>query len=82
MRLETIVTLVLAYARASSARGSRVQQGPIDPGTNPDCTFYDTAYSEADDCAYFEEFWGITHEEFVSWVSVNFFYPHCHVELS
>lgn len=54
---------------SAAARGSKLRTSAVEPGTNPDCTFFDTAYSESDDCAYFEDFWGISHEDFVAWVN-------------
>lgn len=68
MKLSSIAALTLACAVGALARGSRLRQGPIDPGTTPNCVFYDTAYSESDNCDYFESFWGISHEDFVAWV--------------
>ena len=34
-----------------------------------DCTFFDTATSTDNDCAYFASVWGITVKDFVAWVS-------------
>ena len=46
------------------------QDGPIDPSTDKDCSFYDTAYTASDNCNYFETNWGISHADFVTWVSL------------
>ncbi|RYO96244.1 hypothetical protein DL763_003318 [Monosporascus cannonballus] len=43
------------------------QDGPIDPGTAPDCTYYDTAYDESMDCQYFEDSWSLSHADFVNY---------------
>ncbi|CAD6446761.1 ebb40fb2-5fe2-4202-a0f0-7e45d98b00a8 [Sclerotinia trifoliorum] len=43
------------------------QDGPVDPGTATDCTYYDTAYDSSYTCAYFEESWGLTHADFIDW---------------
>ncbi|EDN97659.1 hypothetical protein SS1G_12513 [Sclerotinia sclerotiorum 1980 UF-70] len=45
----------------------RRQDGPVDPGTATDCTYYDTAYDSSYTCAYFEESWGLTHADFIDW---------------
>ncbi|KAI0487065.1 hypothetical protein F4859DRAFT_510848 [Xylaria cf. heliscus] len=45
----------------------RRQNGPVDPSTDPDCTFYDTAYDSSNDCTYFEDWWGLSHADFVAW---------------
>lgn len=44
------------------------QDGPVDPGTPEDCTFWDTAYTADQTCEYFEASWGVSHKDFVSWV--------------
>ncbi|EFQ99447.1 LysM domain-containing protein [Nannizzia gypsea CBS 118893] len=43
------------------------QSGPVDPGTAPDCRFYDEALNVIHDCAYFEQKWGVSHANFVYW---------------
>ncbi|RYP17573.1 hypothetical protein DL765_004428 [Monosporascus sp. GIB2] len=48
-------------------RAVRRQDGPIDPGTAPDCTCYDTAYDESMDCQYFEDSWSLSHADFVNY---------------
>ena len=45
------------------------QSGPVDPGISPNCDYFDTAYSTSDNCEYFESYWGISHENFIKWVS-------------
>ncbi|KAH7305818.1 hypothetical protein B0I35DRAFT_413629 [Stachybotrys elegans] len=64
-------TLVLALASAHltvASRGTKRQTGPVDSSTTPYCTYFDTVYSKYDDCAYFEDFWGISHQDFISWL--------------
>ncbi|RYP74297.1 hypothetical protein DL771_003118 [Monosporascus sp. 5C6A] len=48
------------------------QDGPVDPGTPEDCTLWDTAYISDHDCEYFETSWGLTHEQFVSWLGHSY----------
>ncbi|GAB1211881.1 hypothetical protein ATERTT37_001005 [Aspergillus terreus] len=45
----------------------RRQDGPLDPGTASDCTYYDTALDSIYTCEYFEFNWGLSHEDFVSY---------------
>lgn len=45
------------------------REGPIEPDTASDCTYFDTAHSPSDNCTHFEEWWAISHEDFVKWVS-------------
>ncbi|KAI1360754.1 hypothetical protein F5Y08DRAFT_343391 [Xylaria arbuscula] len=52
-----ILTLITLSANAAAATIKR-QNGPVDPSTDPDCTYYDTAYDSSNDCSYFEEWWG------------------------
>jgi hypothetical protein len=49
-------------ARQTAAPILRRQTAPSD------CTFFDTAYSEDDDCEYFANLWGITVADFIAWV--------------
>jgi hypothetical protein len=48
----------------------RRQDGPVDPGTASDCTYYDTALDSTYTCEYFEFNWGLSHEDFVSYVNL------------
>ncbi|KAI0439810.1 hypothetical protein F4803DRAFT_529643 [Xylaria telfairii] len=61
-----IFALATLGGSATAARFKR-QNGPVDPKTDPDCTYYDTAYDSSNDCAYFEEWWGLSHTDFVAW---------------
>ncbi|KAF2818195.1 hypothetical protein CC86DRAFT_337458 [Ophiobolus disseminans] len=45
----------------------RRQNGPIDPSTTKNCNWYDDAKTASENCAYFEDFWGISHADFVKW---------------
>ncbi|KAF3389261.1 LysM domain-containing protein [Penicillium rolfsii] len=45
----------------------RRQDGPVDPGTASDCTWYDTARDSTYTCEWFELNWGLSHEDFVSY---------------
>ncbi|KAI0197889.1 hypothetical protein F4808DRAFT_284737 [Astrocystis sublimbata] len=60
-------TALAVLAGSTTAAGIKRQSGPVDPSTDPDCTYYDTAYDETNDCSYFEDWWGISHQDLVSW---------------
>jgi hypothetical protein len=45
------------------------QDGPTAPDTASDCSFWDTMYDSSMDCKYFEDGWGLTHEQFLDYVS-------------
>ncbi|PSN61474.1 hypothetical protein BS50DRAFT_651682 [Corynespora cassiicola Philippines] len=64
-----LASALFFYLSASAAALSidRRQDGPVDPSTDPDCNWYDNAVDSSSDCTYFEEFWGISHEDFVAW---------------
>jgi LysM repeat protein len=62
MRFSTLLALATASIGFSAA-----QDGPTEPDTDPDCSFWDTAYDESMDCAYFESVWGMSHKDFVAW---------------
>jgi hypothetical protein len=62
-----LVTNVLAISHSKYRR----QDGPVDPGTAADCTYFDTAINKNYNCAYFENEWGLSHEDFVSYVSIK-----------
>lgn len=75
MKFSVVTVLALAGAHVSSAtRGTKRQTGPVDSSTNPYCTYYDTVFSKNDNCAYFEDFWSISHDDFVLWVSLCHFH--------
>jgi hypothetical protein len=75
MKVVNIVPF-LALVAGLNAREIKRQSGPVDPSTDPDCSYYDTSFSETDDCAYFEANWGISHSDFVAWVSQSYtFHP-------
>ncbi|GIK02896.1 hypothetical protein Aspvir_006959 [Aspergillus viridinutans] len=59
-------SLVLGAALASPHL-SRRQDGPVDPGTAADCTYYDTALDSSYTCKWFEFNWGLSHEDLVSY---------------
>ncbi|KAI1151806.1 hypothetical protein F4825DRAFT_451089 [Nemania diffusa] len=68
MKYTTLSFLAVASIVTScSARGVKRQSGPVDPSTDPDCSYYDTVYSPSDNCAYLENFWGVSHADFVLW---------------
>ncbi|KAF2731444.1 hypothetical protein EJ04DRAFT_394902, partial [Polyplosphaeria fusca] len=43
------------------------QDGPVDPGTAPDCTYFDTALDATYTCDWFESSWSLSHADFVDW---------------
>ena len=47
------------------------REGPVEPDTASDCTYFDTARSASDNCAHFEAWWGTSHEDFVKWVCIT-----------
>lgn len=67
----SLLTLFLLSAPFVQARRTRIarQDGPIDPGIAADCTYFDTARDASWTCAFFEQDWGITHDNFIEWVS-------------
>ncbi|KAK2742841.1 hypothetical protein FQN57_005132, partial [Myotisia sp. PD_48] len=56
-----------AIAGPSRVGNFKRQEGPVDPGTIPDCTWYDTALDSTYNCAFFEREWNLSHELFVFW---------------
>jgi hypothetical protein len=69
MKLTSI--FVLGFTAFVSAGVAKRQSGPVDAGTDKDCSWYDQAYSSSDDCQHFEDYWGLSHEDFVAWVSLE-----------
>ncbi|KAK2746093.1 hypothetical protein FQN57_003433 [Myotisia sp. PD_48] len=66
--MRCLSALVLSLAlHGAQARHAKRQQGPVDPETVKDCTFYDEAIDESYDCAHFERLYDITHSQFVTW---------------
>ncbi|KAH7249578.1 hypothetical protein B0J15DRAFT_468111 [Fusarium solani] len=65
----------LLVTGVTAARGRRIrrQDGPTDPGIPSDCTYWDTAINEKYDCGFFESDWGLTHEQFVEYVSHSYY---------
>jgi hypothetical protein len=68
MSIRRNVTLLLSLLGQLNAEVIRRQSGPVDPSTDPDCSFFDTSFSSDDNCAFFESNWGISHTNFVAWV--------------
>jgi hypothetical protein len=69
MLLHILAVPLLASVVLGHPRVTRLQDGPVDPSTASDCTYYDTSNDSSQDCDYFVELWGITHNDFVSYVS-------------
>lgn len=64
-----LVVTAMAVPGKRRDRVVRRQDGPVDDGTVADCTFWDTALDQSYTCAYFEEAWGLSHDQFVEYVS-------------
>jgi hypothetical protein len=72
-----IFALVVALAASVAAESVSQLWRPVETGVSvvrrqdipDDCTFFDIPASEDEDCAFFAALWGITVEEFISWVS-------------
>ncbi|KAF3031360.1 hypothetical protein E8E11_000246 [Didymella keratinophila] len=43
------------------------QDGPVAPDTASDCTYFDTVLDSSMTCAYIEDYWGISHEQFLDY---------------
>ena len=63
-----VAALCLGTAQVLPRALIKRQNGPVALGTAEDCTWYDDVVNGDYDCAHFESEWGITHEDFVSWV--------------
>jgi hypothetical protein len=48
---------------------SKRQDGPTVPDTASDCWFWDTMLDKSMHCKYFEDVWGLTHEQFLDYAS-------------
>jgi hypothetical protein len=68
MLLQIFTIPLLATATLGRPQVTRRQDGPVDPSTASDCTWYDTVTDKSEDCDYFAEEWGITRDDFVSYV--------------
>ncbi|GIJ81614.1 hypothetical protein Asppvi_000113 [Aspergillus pseudoviridinutans] len=68
MALQTLLPYSLLLGAAlANPHLSRRQDGPVDPGTATDCTWYDTALDKTYTCQWFEFNWGLSHQDFVSY---------------
>ena len=63
MRYSILAAALLATVQA--------QSGPVDPSTTKYCTFYADATDASQTCAKIEDDWGISHAQFVRWVSLT-----------
>ncbi|KAI9147000.1 LysM domain-containing protein [Paramyrothecium foliicola] len=57
-----------ARVRVQAIKGLRGPEpdAPVPEGTTDQCTYYHTT-EEGNDCKYLEEYWGISHDQFVRW---------------
>lgn len=67
--MQSIITHgLLAGTVVASATGNvRRQDGPVDPGTAADCTYWETALDTSYTCAYYQDSWGISAADFLDW---------------
>ncbi|KXX76783.1 hypothetical protein MMYC01_209123 [Madurella mycetomatis] len=70
--LHWVLIAAAAASRDGFKRGRRQgsedgREGPIEPDTASDCTYFDTVHTPSDNCTYFEQWWGISHEDFIKW---------------
>jgi hypothetical protein len=63
------VVLGAEHVRDHCLRVSKRQDGPTAPDNAPDCTFWNAMLDFSMDCKYFEEGWGMTHEQFLDYMS-------------
>lgn len=72
MRFVLSTPLLLAVgvlARLPPIKGLRGPEPdkPVPEGTTDQCTYYFNT-AEGNDCQYVEDYWGLTHDQFVRWV--------------
>ncbi|KAK2616538.1 hypothetical protein QQS21_000581 [Conoideocrella luteorostrata] len=58
---------LLGFAAAASPGHIKRQDGPVDPGINDKCTFWDTATDKNAGCQIFVDNWRISREDFIAW---------------
>lgn len=65
--------------RATASRippqANKRQDGPVDPSTAKDCTYFDTAIDKTYTCQYFEQTWGLSAADFLDWVCLELLPP-------
>jgi hypothetical protein len=59
-----------AYASDQVSKVSKRQDGPTAPDIDSDCTYWDTVYDSSVNCQYLEDYWGLTHAQFLEYVSL------------
>ncbi|KAI1056071.1 hypothetical protein LB507_001494 [Fusarium sp. FIESC RH6] len=69
MRVTSAFVHGLLAVGATAARGRRIrrQTGILDPGIPSDCSYWDLVARKSQDCDYFEELYGLEHEQFVEY---------------
>ncbi len=64
-----LLLLLLLTAAVKGSALSRRQRGKVDPGTASDCTAWDDVDSSSKNwCQYFLSEWGLSRDDFLSWV--------------
>ncbi|KLO83407.1 uncharacterized protein FFB20_06853 [Fusarium fujikuroi] len=69
MRISLLLVQGLHAAGVAAARGRRIQRqtGTLDPGIPSDCTYWDIVTKKSENCAYFEDLYGLEHKQFVEY---------------
>ncbi|KAK4236804.1 hypothetical protein C8A03DRAFT_16577 [Achaetomium macrosporum] len=64
-----LVTAVAASLDRQKIRrqASEDPEGPVEPDTASDCTYFYTTRDASDNCTHIEQWSGISHEDFVKW---------------
>jgi len=58
-----------ALAASSWGQNQRRQDGPVDPRTASDCTYFETALDKLYDCKYYQNRWSLSAADVLDWVS-------------
>jgi hypothetical protein len=72
MNVLLVATLGLVQTvTALHIKQAKRQDGPVDSGISPDCTFFDVAHTKTDNCQQFANNWQISIESFIAWVRLS-----------
>ncbi|KAK3315448.1 hypothetical protein B0H66DRAFT_536321 [Apodospora peruviana] len=66
-QLASHLTWLISAATAFKLPSVKRQDGPVDPTTAKDCTYFDTALDKTYTCKYFETTWSVSHADFLDW---------------
>ncbi|KAK2931462.1 LysM domain superfamily [Fusarium oxysporum f. sp. vasinfectum] len=69
LRVSPLLVQGLLCVSVTAARGRRVRRETVvtDPGIASDCTFWDIVGDKSQNCAYFEDLYGLEHKVFVEY---------------